>query len=111
MVAMRRDLTKGARHIAPANIRWLYCQAVRRSGLWDSKILRKGFRKGTRRGGGRGVNGRLRAEESESGDSIIQGRPMEARKVIIEKITREREPTRPTSPRWSAEALVRASGW
>ena len=35
---------------------------------------------------------------------------MKSEKSIV--IThREREPTRPTSPRWSLEALASASGW
>ena len=104
IVAMRRDLTKGAKHIAAAKIRWLHCHAVRRSGLWFwNRVTR-----GPKPGGGRGVNGRLLAEDS--GASTSQGSVTEAMNVMMENMTRDREPTRPTSPRVSVEALAFVSG-
>ena len=39
------------------------------------------------------------------------GSRMDAMKVMIEKMTSEREPTRPTSPRVSLEADALVSGW
>lgn len=54
------------------------------------------------------MNGRLR---EESGDLTTKGSRMEATKVMSEKTTREREPTRPTSPRASLEAEALVSGW
>ena len=63
---------------------------------------------GPRKAGGRGVNGRLRGE---SGDWTTKGSRTEATKVMSEKTTRDREPTRPTSPRVSLEAEALVSGW
>lgn len=59
---------------------------------------------GAREGGPRGVNLR----RSWSGDWTTKGRRTEPANVMIEKTTRDSEPTRPTSPRVSfdAEALV-----
>jgi len=103
MVAMRRERTKGAKHIAPAKMRWLSCQAVRRSGL----CLLREVRRGVRVGGPRGVKRR----GVGSGDWTMKGRRTEPRKVIMEKTTRQREPMRPTSPRVSLEAEAEVSGW
>ena len=105
-VAICKLLTKGAIHIAPAKIMWLNCQAVKRSGLVLFNAVTKGA-KGPRNAGGRGVNGRLR---EESGDCTTKGSRIEAMKVMSEKTTREREPTRPTSPRASLEAEALVSG-
>ena len=104
MVAMRRERTKGARHIEPANIKWLHCQAVRRSGLF----LWRYAMNGGRLAGGRGV--KFLAGPSV-GDWTTQGRRIEAMKVMMEKTTREREPTRPTSPRASLLVLAGEAGW
>ena len=103
MVAICRERTKGARHIAAAKMRWLHCQAVRRSGLY---LLRAEIM-GVNVGGPRGVKRR----RSWSGDWTTKGRMTEPRKVMMEKTTREREPTRPTSPRVSLEAVAEVSGW
>lgn len=105
MVAICKERTKGAKHIAPAKIRCDHCQAVRRSGLF---LFRVSIR-GARVGGPRGVNLR----RSWSGDWTTKGRRTEPAKVMIEKTTRERDPTRPTSPRVSleADALVSVKDW
>ena len=94
-------------HIAPAKMIWLTCHAVRRSGLRLLTAVTKGA-KGPRKAGGRGVNGR---EREVSGDLTIKGRSIDAMKVIMENMTSEREPTRPTSPRVSFEAEALVSGW
>ena len=93
--------------MAPAKMIWLNCQAVTRSGFRLSSEVTKGA-KGPRKAGGRGVNGR---EREASGDLTRNGRRMDAMKVIIEKMTSEREPTRPTSPSVSLEAEALVSGW
>jgi len=100
MVAMRRDLTNGARHMAEAKMRWLYIQAVRRSGLYLLIVATNG----AILGGGLGVNPRF----SLSGDLTTQGRRTEPTKVMTENITREKEPMRPTSPRVSVEFSTEA---
>lgn len=64
--------------------------------------------KGPKKAGGRGVNGR---EREASGDLTTKGRRTDAMKVIMEKMTSESEPTRPTSPRVSLEAETLVSGW
>ena len=107
IVAIRKLRTKGAKHIAPAKMMWLNCQAVRRSGLPRFSAVTKGA-KGPRKAGGRGVNGR---EGEASGDFTTKGRRIDAMKVMMEKMTSEREPTRPTSPRVSLEAEALVSGW
>lgn len=107
MVAICRLLTNGAINIAPAKMMWLNCQAVRRSGLHLSSAVTKGA-KGPRKAGGRGVNGR---EREVSGAWTTNGRRMDATKVIMEKTTRDKEPTRPTSPRASLDAAALVSGW
>lgn len=56
-------------------------------------------------GGGRGVNRPL----SKSGDFTSQGSVIEAISVMIENMTREREPIRPTSPSLSVDSEVEAS--
>ena len=91
----------------PAKMIWLNCQAVTRSGFRLSSEVTKGA-KGPRKAGGRGVNGR---EREVSGDLTRNGRRMDAMKVMIEKMTSEREPTRPTSPSVSLEAEALVSGW
>ena len=93
--------------MAPAKMIWLNCQAVRRSGLRLSSAVTKGAR-GPRKAGGRGVNGR---EREWSGDLTMKGSRTDAMKVIMEKMTSEREPTRPTSPSVSLEAEALVSGW
>lgn len=107
IVAILRLRTKGAIHMAPAKMIWLNCQAVRRSGLRLLIAVTKGA-KGPRKAGGRGVKGR---ERDMSGDLTMKGRRMDAMKVMMEKMTSEREPTRPTSPRASLEADALVSGW
>lgn len=64
MVAVRRDLTNGVSDIAAAKIKWLYIQAVSRSGLYLSMVVAKG----ARLGGGRGVKLRVELRLSCSGD-------------------------------------------
>ena len=64
--------------------------------------------KGPRKAGGSGVNGR---DREMSGDLTTKGRRMDAMKVMMEKMTSEREPTRPTSPSVSLEADALVSGW
>lgn len=93
--------------MAPAKMMWLNCQAVRRSGLRLLSAVTKGA-KGPRKAGGRGVKGR---EREVSGDWTTKGRRMDAMKVMMEKTTRDREPTRPTSPRASLDAEAFVSGW
>ena len=93
--------------MAPAKIMWLNCHAVRRSGLHLLTAVNKGA-KGPINAGGRGVNGR---EREVSGDVTIKGKRMDAMKVMMEKMTSEREPTRPTSPSASLEADAFVSGW
>ena len=93
--------------MAPAKMIWLNCQAVRRSGLRLSSEVTKGA-KGPRKAGGRGVKGR---EREVSGDLTTKGRRMEAMKVMMEKMTSERDPMRPTSPSVSLEAEALVSGW
>lgn len=100
-VAMWRDLTNGVSPIANAKIRWLYIQAVTRSGLYFAMVVTSGAIVG----GGRGVNRPL----SKSGDFTSQGSVTEAVSVMMEKMTREREPTRPTSPSLSVDSEVEAS--
>lgn len=108
--------------MAKAKMRWEYCQAVRRSGFfvgrWEVRGWRSGIKTSTmgrRKGGGRGVKCRAgRGEilaEGEVGDRMTMGRPMDAMKVMMEKTTREREPTRPISPRASALFFASTSGW
>ena len=97
-VANCNDLTKGARDIAPAKIRWLTSQVVRRSGF----ILCTAARKEARIGGGRGVKVRF----SSSGDVTTHGNSTDPAKVTIEKITREKLPIRPISPSLSVEVLI-----
>ena len=97
-VAIFKDRTKGAKDIAPANIRWLAIQAVNRSGLYSCSVVTKGailF-------GGRGVNPRF----SLSGDCTTHGRRIEPANVMIEKTTRDKDPTRPISPRASFESAT-----
>ena len=106
-VAICKLRTKGAIHMALAKIMWLNCQAVKRSGLRSLSAVTNGA-KGPKKAGGRGVNGR---EREVSGDWTTNGRRTEAIKVMIEKTTRDREPTRPTSPRASLEAEAFVSGW
>lgn len=100
-MAIWRDLTNGVSPIANAKMRWLYIQAVTRSGLYFAMVVTNGAIVG----GGRGVNRPL----SKSGDFTSQGRVTVAMSVIMEKMTREREPTRPTSPSLSADSEVEAS--
>lgn len=107
IVAIFKLRTKGAIHIAPAKMMWLNCQAVRRSGLHLLSTVTKGA-KGPKKAGGLGVNGR---EREVSGDWTTKGRRIDAIKVIMEKTTRDRDPTRPTSPRASLEAEALVSGW
>ncbi len=102
MAAICRERTKGARHIAPAKMRWLHCQAVRRSGLYLSMISSRGVSLG----GPRGVKRR----RSLVGDWTTNGRRTELAKVMMEKTTRERDPTRPMSPRVSLDSEALASG-
>lgn len=56
-------------------------------------------------GGGRGVNRPL----SKSGDFTSHGSVTEAVSVMMENITRAREPMRPTSPSLSVDSEVEAS--
>lgn len=100
-VAIWRDLTNGVSPIANAKIRWLYIQAVTRSGLYFAMVVTNGAIVG----GGRGVNRPL----SKSGDFTSQGSVTEAVSVMMENMTREREPTRPTSPSLSVDSEVEAS--
>ncbi len=100
MVAMRRDLTNGARHMEAAKMRWLYIHAVRRFGLYLLIVANRG----AILGGGRGVNPRF----SLSGDWTIQGRRTEPTKVMTENMTREKDPMRPTSPSVSVEFSIEA---
>ena len=93
--------------MAPAKMMWLHCQAVKRSGLRLFSAVTKRA-KGPMKAGGRGVNGR---ERDVSGDWTTKGRRIDAMKVMMEKTTRDREPTRPTSPRASLEADALVSGW
>ena len=121
-VAMPRERTKGARAMATANRICEYCHAFRRSGFFVGirvvSVLTRGMavsNRGRRKGGGRGV--KLREglggslAEGEEGDWMIIGRPMEAMNVMMEKTTRESDPTRPISPRASLLSLALASGW
>ena len=52
-----------------------------------------------------------RRERSWSGDWTTKGRRTEPAKVIMENMTSESEPTRPTSPRVSLLAEAEAVGW
>ena len=97
-VAIFKDRTKGAKDIAPANMRWLTIQAVNRSGLYCCRVVTKG----AILLGGRGVNPRF----SWSGDCTTHGRRIEPANVIIEKTTRDKDPTRPMSPRASFESAT-----
>lgn len=101
MVAMWRDRTNGASDMAPAKIKWLIIHAVKRSGLYLSKLATIGamWR------GGRGVKFRRRY----SGERTKKGRIMEAAKVTMENMTREKEPMRPISPRASSDFFVEAA--
>lgn len=100
-MAICRDLTNGVSPIANAKIRWLYIQAVTRSGLYFAMVVTNGAIVG----GGRGVNRPL----SKSGDFTSQGSVTEAVSVMMENMTRESEPTRPTSPSLSVDSEVEAS--
>lgn len=100
-MAIWRDLTNGVSPIANAKIRWLYIQAVTRSGLYFAMVVTNGAIVG----GGRGVN----RPPSISGDFTSQGSVTEAISVMMENMTREREPTRPTSPSLSVDSEVEAS--
>lgn len=96
MVAIFNDRTKGARDMAAAKIKWLVIHAVIKSGLYSLSFLTRG----AMLCGGRGVNPLF----SWSGDCTTQGSRMEPAKVMIEKTTRDKEPTRPMSPRASLES-------
>lgn len=99
-VALCRDCTKGARHIAPANTPWLIVHAVRRLGLNFSMLCAKVaiF------GGGRAVKG----GSSPSGLFTTNGSRTDMINVMIEKPMSASEPMRPTCPVMSFEALTEA---
>ena len=94
-VARGRERTKGAISIAIAKRMCEASQAVRSSGLW---LWRK-VKVAAKAGGGRGVNFSFAC----SGDWMMKGRTTVAKKVIMEKMTREREPMRPILPSLSGE--------
>ncbi len=97
MVAIWRDFTNGVRDIEAAKMRWLYIQAVTRSGLYFAMVVTKGAIPG----GGLGVKPLWDLLFSYSGDCTTQGRSTEPMSVMIEKTIKASDPTRPTSPRIS----------
>ena len=89
-VAKARERARGAKIIVAAKTTWEISQVVWRSG----RIFMIFVSKAAMPGGGRGVN-RARLV---SGDWTQNGRRTELMKVMDEKTTSERLPTRPTSP-------------
>jgi len=96
MVAIFNDRTKGAKDMEAAKIKWLVIHAVIRSGLYSLSFLTRG----AMLCGGRGVNSLF----SLPGDCTTQGSRTDPANVTIENTTRDKEPTRPTSPRASLES-------
>ena len=84
--------------MAPAKIRWLTIHAVNNSGLY----LLRTTPMGAMRRGGRGV----KFGRSYSGERTMNGRTIELVKVMMENMTREKEPMRPISPRASSDFCV-----
>ena len=105
-LARPRELTKGARKLAPAKMRCEMSQAVRREGLRSLTYLRAVMRKD---GMGDFLEERSSGFELESGERIKGGRMTEATNEIMEKMTREREPMRPMAPSRSSVSW-RSSG-
>ena len=92
-VATARERANGAKIMVAANMQWEINQATCRSGRMEVIL----FRKAAMPGGGRGVK-RVRLL---SGGLTQNGRTIELMNVMEENTTRERLPTRPTSPRMS----------
>lgn len=99
-IAMWRDLTNGARDIAPAKIRWLTIHAVSNSGLYLFRVVTMD----AIRGGGRGV----KLPRSYSGEWTMNGRTIDPVKWMRENMTKEKEPIRPISPRVSPDFWAEA---
>lgn len=99
-VALRRDETKGARHMAAAKTPWEMVHAVRSEGLkrpaFSTKVAIFA--------GGRAVNG----GSSPSGLLTTKGSSTDMMNVMIEKPINASEPMRPTCPVMSSEALTEA---
>ena len=96
VVAKRKLRTKGAKNMVVAKSRSAISHAVCRSGRRFIKRLTVFAMEG----GGRGVNFVC----SDSGDRIASGKMTEAAKVTREKMTKERDPNLPTSPRASLDS-------
>lgn len=97
-VATARERAKGAKIMVAANMTWEISQVVWRSGRMPITFLSSEARPG----GGRGVNlGRLL-----SGGWTQNGRRTEPMKVMEEKTTSDKLPTRPTSPSISAGCVA-----
>jgi hypothetical protein len=94
-VAKRSDRAKGAKIIVQPNMTCDINQAVCKSGRKVITLLSSVAMPG----GGRG----LKVGLLWSGGRTQKGRSTELMKVMKEKITRERLPRRPTSPRVSLE--------
>lgn len=109
MVAMCNERTKGARNMAPAKMMWLSIHAVSRSGLEVLTSFARGAR-GARTAGGRGVKLRWPGLDSSSGDLTTKGRKIEPMNVTSEKMSRDKDPMRPMSPRGSDESAIEAVG-
>lgn len=97
-VAERRDRARGAKIMVAANMRCDINHAVCRSG----RTLVILFRTAATPGGGRGV----KVGFLLSGGRTPKGRRTELTNVIQEKMTRERLPRRPTSPRVSFDSAA-----
>jgi hypothetical protein len=102
VVAKAREWANGAKIMVTANMSWEMNQAVWRSG----RIAVKAFSTAAMPGGGRGV----KRERLLSGDCTQKGRRTELMKVMDEKTTSERLPTRPTSPSISVDLVISSFG-
>ena len=100
MLANMTDRTKGAKNMEAAKTKCDATQAVSRSGLYRPIRVRIG----AMLAGGRGVNVRL----SSSGGRTIHGPKTEAARETMEKIIKDKLPTRPMSPRVSLDASLDA---
>ena len=107
VLARPREVTKGAKRLAPAKMRWETNQAVRSDGLRSLKYLRAVI---TKDGMDDFLDFRSFGSRSESGERINGGRMTEATKDTIEKRIRENDPIRPIAPSLSVVSW-RSSGF